>query len=349
MEQLKTDIINELLKGNKVAWHNMFSLNLTQKAARLRQIPLTSKAVFIPPQQSIQFKPGKGLKQQINLGVKEKNVFIISPDPDKFQELTKELTGNKITVSIFASVNELKERITTLKNISVTVIDFPPHLPEYDEITFSLKRNTTLSLIGLIGLIPPDYDPLKISDLKIMCDRWIKNSMSLSELKEAILSDVSRTDEERVFFNNRLNLRLPSDNQHTEKLDILMEELVGRTKFKSEKKYEFISAIKEAIMNGARHGNKYDQNKFVDVEYLIDKQKITFTITDEGPGFDFETHLRKTEKDSQEILKETRDKPSENGAGFGIVLMKKCVDELIYLPPGNIVSLVKYFKPDKKS
>lgn len=352
LEQLKNDIITELLKGNKVVWHNIFSLNLTQKAARLRRNPSTNAPVIIPPQRSIRFKVGKALKEKLNLETSEKNIFIISDNPDKFQELTKQLADTKIIPQFISSaklLKENKEKPMDLQNILLALIDFPPDSPEYDEITFLLKMDNTLPLIGLIGLIPPNYDPLKMRSLKIICDRWVKNSAGLDELKEVILSDISRIEEERVFFKHRLKMRLPTENKYTEKLTTTLEKLIGEASFDSEQRSEFIAAIKESIMNGARHGNKNDKDKFLDIEYLVDKKKITLTIADEGPGFDYDQYIKRSEKSPQEILNQTRDKPSENGAGFGIVLMKKCVDELVYMPPGNILSLIKYFRSPRKT
>ena len=48
-------------------------------------------------------------------------------------------------------------------------------------------------------------------------------------------------------------------------------------------------SLTEAVNNAIRHGNCNDQNKTVKVSMQqVSEHKITFQVSDEGPGFDFE-------------------------------------------------------------
>ena len=44
-------------------------------------------------------------------------------------------------------------------------------------------------------------------------------------------------------------------------------------------------ALEEAFLNAVKHGNKMNPNKTVTVEYSVNAEKTTITITDEGDGF----------------------------------------------------------------
>ena len=143
-------------------------------------------------------------------------------------------------------------------------------------------------------------------------------------------------------------MRLSTQDQHLEKLVSIVEQLIKRAGLGNERSNEFISAVREGITNGAHHGNQDDKNKYLQVEYSVDKQKITFTITDEGLGFDYEAALKKAAGSSEDILSQSAARSLQEGGGLGIVLMKKCVDELAYVPPGNILSLAKYLRVPKK-
>jgi len=44
-------------------------------------------------------------------------------------------------------------------------------------------------------------------------------------------------------------------------------------------------AFEEAFLNAVKHGNKMDPAKTVTVEYAVNAEKATITITDEGEGF----------------------------------------------------------------
>ncbi len=89
-------------------------------------------------------------------------------------------------------------------------------------------------------------------------------------------------------------------------------------------------ALVEALTNAMEHGNKFDPNKKVFIRAEFDAEKATFDIRDEGEGFDFEHLPDPTQK---EFLYRPR--------GRGVYMMRQFMDEVIFHPPGNRVTLIK--------
>ena len=87
-------------------------------------------------------------------------------------------------------------------------------------------------------------------------------------------------------------------------------------------------AITEAVNNAIIHGNKNIANKKTDIEYNIDSQTITFTIFDEGTGFDF-----------NDLPDPTSPENLEKPQGRGIFLMNHLADEVNFIDNGNVVQL----------
>ena len=87
-------------------------------------------------------------------------------------------------------------------------------------------------------------------------------------------------------------------------------------------------AITEAVNNAIIHGNKNIANKKTDIEYNIDSQIITFTVFDEGTGFDF-----------NDLPDPTSPENLEKPQGRGIFLMNHLADEVNFIDNGNIVQL----------
>ncbi|GIR58467.1 MAG: hypothetical protein CM15mP65_10480 [Crocinitomicaceae bacterium] len=87
-------------------------------------------------------------------------------------------------------------------------------------------------------------------------------------------------------------------------------------------------AITEAVNNAIIHGNKNIANKKTDIEYNIDSQTITFTVFDEGIGFDF-----------NDLPDPTSPENLEKPQGRGIFLMNHLADEVNFIDNGNIVQL----------
>ncbi len=87
-------------------------------------------------------------------------------------------------------------------------------------------------------------------------------------------------------------------------------------------------AITEAVNNAIIHGNKNVANKKTDIEYNIENQTITFTVFDEGNGFDF-----------NDLPDPTSPENLEKPQGRGIFLMNHLADEVNFIENGSVVQL----------
>ena len=105
--------------------------------------------------------------------------------------------------------------------------------------------------------------------------------------------------------------------------------------FNEEEEYSIRLSLSEAIINGIQHGNSNDEKKTVLLELKCDDDKLTFSVTDQGKGFDFKNTSNPT--DPNNLIKEH---------GRGIFLMKNYMDEMYYEAGGRRVVLVKYIKKD---
>ena len=92
-----------------------------------------------------------------------------------------------------------------------------------------------------------------------------------------------------------------------------------------------VIAITEAVNNAIVHGNKLDKLKMASISIKFENRALSFTITDEGPGFDYNGLPDPTAPENLE--KET---------GRGIFLMKHLSDEVHFDDSGNQVELVFY-------
>jgi anti-sigma regulatory factor (Ser/Thr protein kinase)/CheY-like chemotaxis protein len=110
-----------------------------------------------------------------------------------------------------------------------------------------------------------------------------------------------------------------------------------------------ISAFREILLNAMEHGCKLDPNQYVEISFLRTRRAVVCRIKDPGQGFSLE-EVRHAAINSPagDLMSHTviREEQGLRPGGFGLMMAKKLVDELIYNEQGNDVLLVKYLRRD---
>jgi DNA-binding response OmpR family regulator len=108
---------------------------------------------------------------------------------------------------------------------------------------------------------------------------------------------------------------------------------------------EVACAFREILLNAMEHGGGFDPNKHVEVSYVRTKRMVLCKVKDPGTGFSLEElkHSAIANPPDQPFLHmEERENKGMRPGGFGILMSKKLVDDLIYNDKGNEVLLIKY-------
>jgi anti-sigma regulatory factor (Ser/Thr protein kinase)/ActR/RegA family two-component response regulator len=104
-------------------------------------------------------------------------------------------------------------------------------------------------------------------------------------------------------------------------------------------------AFREILLNAMEHGGNFDPRQFVEISYVRAHRAIICRVKDPGQGFSLE-ELRHAAINSpvDDLFKHVavREAQGLRPGGFGLLLSKRLVDELIYNEKGNDVLLVKY-------
>jgi DNA-binding NarL/FixJ family response regulator len=105
------------------------------------------------------------------------------------------------------------------------------------------------------------------------------------------------------------------------------------------------TAFREILLNAIEHGGHFDPNEYVEISYLRARHLVMCRIKDPGKGFSLE-EVRHS------ALANPPDAPFDHAllreaqglrpGGYGVLLARQLVDELIYGEQGNDVLLIKY-------
>ncbi len=104
-------------------------------------------------------------------------------------------------------------------------------------------------------------------------------------------------------------------------------------------------ALRELLMNAIEYGGNFDPGQYVEMSYLRTKRAVACRVKDPGEGFSFEEiHHAAVSNPPGDPLRHVNYRDAENlrPGGFGVLLARNMVDELIYSNKGNEVLLIKY-------
>jgi anti-sigma regulatory factor (Ser/Thr protein kinase)/CheY-like chemotaxis protein len=107
-------------------------------------------------------------------------------------------------------------------------------------------------------------------------------------------------------------------------------------------------AFREMVLNAMEHGGQFDPTQYVEISYVRTSHMVMCRIKDPGQGFSLEeirhAAVGNPPEDPTAHIS-IRNELGMRPGGFGVMLAKHLLDDLVYSEKGNEVLLVKYLSP----
>jgi serine/threonine-protein kinase RsbW len=130
--------------------------------------------------------------------------------------------------------------------------------------------------------------------------------------------------------SERIEITISSRFENIELVQVIAEHLCENAGVDEDGSHWIGMAVREAVANAIKHGNKLDVRKKVNATFELQAAELEITISDEGEGFD-------PDKVSDPLNPQNLMKTS----GRGIFYMKTFMDQVQYsFRPGGGTSLV---------
>lgn len=123
-------------------------------------------------------------------------------------------------------------------------------------------------------------------------------------------------------------LRFNSAPDNVNAVEPLVDNVVNQYRLSPDQKGSILISLTEAITNAMRHGNQYDESKTIEVRHTKLRNRISFSISDEGDGFDYQNLPDPTAPEN--IMK---------CGGRGVFLMRQLADEVRFRNNGSTVEM----------
>jgi anti-sigma regulatory factor (Ser/Thr protein kinase)/ActR/RegA family two-component response regulator len=109
-------------------------------------------------------------------------------------------------------------------------------------------------------------------------------------------------------------------------------------------------AFREMLLNAIEHGGRLDPEQYVEISYVRGDRAVGCRIKDPGEGFSLEeirhAAVANPPEDPMRHVAH-RDEMGLRPGGYGVLMARHLVDELIYGEKGNEVLLVKYLPKER--
>ena len=125
---------------------------------------------------------------------------------------------------------------------------------------------------------------------------------------------------------NKITITSKTENMVV--VENLINEICDKFKISEDFYGNILVALTEAVNNAIQHGNKNNPSKNIDISFSIRPDHVSFTIKDEGPGFNYDT-----------LPDPTAPENLEKPGGRGVFLMKNLADTIKFENNGATVKL----------
>ncbi len=127
-----------------------------------------------------------------------------------------------------------------------------------------------------------------------------------------------------------IRLDFPSSLQWVHTLHAIIAEILSQMPLDEESSDQINLAVVEAGTNAIKHGNQENPEKRAYFEFVIQPDRFTVVIQDQGQGFDRELVPDPTQPEN--LFK---------SSGRGLFLIESCMDDVTYEESGTLIKMVK--------
>lgn len=275
------------------------------------------------------------------------NVLLIG-EPEAFLDPLRQLAGAPAFATTTAAGGA--EALLRLRWRAFDVVITSPRTPVAEDLALLEELRGIRPGIRYIILAPSatTMDILAILRARAFaCFTEPINWVELNGLMTAAFRDTDWRDsiEVRSAAANWVSLRVTSRLLTAERVTQFMRELAADQG--DDQRERLIFAFREVLLNAMEHGTGFDPDQIIDIAAVRTDRAIVYYFRDPGPGFqrDHLPHVAATRQPAElEQAASFREARGLRPGGFGMLLVRQLVDEVIYNEFGNEVVLVKHTK-----
>lgn len=274
-----------------------------------------------------------------------KKILVVDDDPELHALIGYALRREGYDV---LEAHDAFEGLEIIRDEVVDLVLLDVMMPKMDGLMMLSKlreKDKDLRVIVMTALTTPET---AVSALRDQACDFLAKPFDVSQLLSAVKAVFELIPQEIKIevLSARpewIELRVPCDSAAIDPLERLMAQL--KTDLPQTTRENVSYAFREMLRNAIEHGGKSDPSQFVEVGFLHTPRVILYRIKDPGEGFKIESlyHAAILNPEDDPMQHERyRETQGMRPGGFGILIAREMVDEMIYNERHNEVVLIKY-------
>lgn len=273
---------------------------------------------------------------------KDSTVLMVVPRRDRFTEITRRRL--ETSQGRFEFAFDFRQALEVFDRVRPDLVILEDQLEGSEDFLRTIKVQKEKSITPIIKIYYQGTDLNRRKQFKIWEDAYLIEPFEMVELFALSEAELRQIPVDRQILLHSTKLEFEGSNEQLEKAKQVLEKILGVSGLNKKAVTELQAAFSEAVDNGILHGHKGNTSLHINVNILIDREKISVAVEDEGKGFDYQSRLKLVRENPLLVEEKSRIGRGKTG-GQGIRLMSACTDQLEYIDAGNHVRLTKYIRP----
>ena len=327
-----------LLQGERVDLDGLVDLGVVVDPARIQRDATGRFSEIAPASSRLDVRVGRELRDRLATQ-RAAGILLAMRPAGAFGEILAEHFARLGWEATWAETAEACLELLDGPRPYMLVCDHA--LPGRDELVAQVKTNWRTNRIPVVTL-HTRFDDLKHPErVLVLGDLAVFEPISVHPFLRSMDQILAQASEEAAVFERQFHFRFPAREEEILRAFDLSDGFFKDAGFRGDGLVGLTTAFRETVRNAELHGSREDPGLGIDVEMLLDREKLTLTVEDEGEGFDHRAYLEQLE--STAPVAAARQRHGSGGiGGLGIYLMRRCADRLEYNDRGNRVTLMKY-------
>ena len=271
-------------------------------------------------------------------------ILVVDDDRTTRHVLSKVLTSAGFTTSVAKDGVEALKTLRT-KRFDLMLLDV--WMPRMNGLDLLAKLRTRKTRPRVVVMTSDDAPETLLKAVREQAFKYVHKPVDSAVLLQTVREALAAADAPPIEVISArpdwVELVVPCTREAVERIGVVMAHL--ETDLAPEMKESVAYAFRELLLNAVEWGGRLDPTRKVRVSYLRAKRMILYRISDPGPGFAIDNlpHAAIGQPDDNPIQHmQVREEKGIRPGGFGLVMAKASVDELLYNEKRNEVVFVKY-------